>query len=112
MIDWSRVAELQDEIGTEDFADVVVLFLEEADEVVAKLPTCTDAPSLEAALHFLKGSALNLGFHTLAQLCQSGERRAAMGDAAVDRAAVAQAYDASKAAFDVGLATLGGTSAA
>ncbi len=112
MIDWTRVAELRDEIGADDFADVVLLFLEEADEVVAKLPGCTDAPALEAALHFLKGSALNLGFQTLAQLCQTGERLAAMGDTAIDRALVAQAYDASKVAFDVGLETLGGTAAA
>jgi len=35
-----------------------------------------------------------------------------MGDTAIDRAAVAQAYDASKAAFDIGLETLGGTRAA
>ena len=111
MIDWARVTELQNEIGAEDFADVVLLFLEEADEVVAKLPGCTDAPSLEAALHFLKGSALNLGFQTLAQLCQTGERLAAMGDTAIARAAVAQASDASKAAFDSGLETLGGTHA-
>lgn len=112
MIDWARVAELRDEIGAEDFADVVLLFLEETDEVVAKLPGCTEAPALEAALHFLKGSALNLGFHTLAQLCQDGERLATTGSTAIDRAAVAEAYDASKAAFDAGLETLGGTRAA
>lgn len=112
MIDWARVAELRDEIGAEDFVEVVLLFLEEADEVVAKLPGCADAASLEAALHFLKGSALNLGFRTLARLCQDGERLAATGDTTIDRAAVAQAYDASKAEFDAGLETLGGTRAA
>lgn len=112
MIDWARVAELRDEIGAEDFAEVVLLFLEEADEVVARLPGCTDAASLESALHFLKGSALNLGFQTLAQLCQDGERLAAAGNPAIDRAAVAAAYEASKAAFDAGLDTLGGNRAA
>lgn len=111
MIDWTRVAELQDEIGAEDFADVVVLFLEEADEVVARLPGCANAATLESALHFLKGSALNLGFCTLAQLCQDGERLAALGDTDFDRAAVAQSYDASKAAFAIGLETLGDTRA-
>ena len=77
MIDWARVGELRDEIGCEDFAEVVSLFLEEADEVVQRLGACADAKALESALHFLKGSALNLGFERLAQLCQDGERRAA-----------------------------------
>lgn len=112
MIDWARVAELQDEIGAEDFADIVMLFLEEADEVVARLPGCADAASLESALHFLKGSALNLGFHALAQLCQDGERLAARGDIDFDRAAVAQSYNASRTAFAAELDTLGGIRAA
>lgn len=112
MIDWARVAELRDEIGSDDFAEVVALFLEEADEVVARLPACADAKSLESALHFLKGSALNLGFARLAQLCQEGERLAAGGAVDVDRPAVAATYEASKTAFETGLDTLGGEHAA
>lgn len=112
MIDWARVAELRDEIGNEDFAEVVTLFLEEADEVVQRLAECSDAKSLESALHFLKGSALNLGFESLAQLCQDGERMAASGSVEVDTAAVAAEYDGSKAAFEAGLDSLGGMRAA
>lgn len=112
MIDWSRVAELRDEIGSEDFAEVVALFLEEADEVVARLPFCDDAKQQESALHFLKGSALNLGFDRLAQLCQDGERRAAAGSADLEGAVVAEIYAASKAEFERGLDSLGGTRAA
>lgn len=112
MIDWARVSELRDEIGSEDFAEVVTLFLEEADEVVLRLPACSDAKSLESALHFLKGSALNLGFETLAQLCQEGERLAATGSVEIDRAAVAAEYEASKTAFEAGLDSLGGMRAA
>jgi HPt (histidine-containing phosphotransfer) domain-containing protein len=112
MIDWARVSELRDEIGGDDFAEVVALFLEEADEVVARLPACSDAKSLESALHFLKGAALNLGFRALAQLCQEGERLAASGDCAVDTIAVVAAYEGCKTAFDAGLATLGDTRAA
>ena len=33
MIDWKRVRELRDEIGEEDFSEVVDLFLEEVEEV-------------------------------------------------------------------------------
>ena len=36
MIDWGRVKDLRSEIGAEDFSDVVALFLEEADEVIAR----------------------------------------------------------------------------
>ncbi|MFN3824777.1 MAG: Hpt domain-containing protein [Pseudorhodobacter sp.] len=74
MIDWDRVAELRDGIGEADFAEVVELFLEEADEVVAGLASLDSAESRQAALHFLKGSALNLGFQDLARLCQQGEK--------------------------------------
>lgn len=103
MINWDRVAELRDEIGAEDFAEVVALFLEEADEVVARLSRCADAKAVESALHFLKGSALNLGFSDLAQQCQEGERRAACGQQDIDTAGVALCYAASKAAFEDGL---------
>lgn len=99
MIDWARIEDLKQEIGAEDFGDVVALFLEEADEVVARLPKSITAKSLESDLHFLKGSALNIGFTDLAQICQMGERRAAMGetDIAVDE--VQMVYAKSRTVF-------------
>ena len=106
MIDWSRVKELHDEIGPDAFGEVVGLFLEEADEAVAQLPNCTDARSIESALHFLKGSALNLGFRVLAQLCQTGERQAAAGDTGVDLGAIVVSYTLSRDAFAQGTATM------
>lgn len=112
MINWDRVTELRDEIGAEDFAEVVALFLEEADEVVAKLPLCKDAKAIESALHFLKGSALNLGFSELAQLCQDGERQAALGDGNADTARIATCYETSKSSFETGLDQMAGTRAA
>lgn len=112
MIDWTRVAELKDEIGEEDFADVVALFLEEVGEVVARLRS-TPAPDqdraqLERDMHFLKGSALNLGFAELARLCAAAEKAAA-GGAAVVVAPVLACHDASRARFleDSGLAVQG-----
>lgn len=77
MIDWKRVAQLRDEVGPDDFAEVVELFLEEVDEVITRLPAAEDARTLESELHFLKGSALNLGFERFGQMCQEGERQAA-----------------------------------
>jgi HPt (histidine-containing phosphotransfer) domain-containing protein len=102
MIDWTRVKDLRDEIGEESFDEVAVLFLEEADEAVEKLDGSLAAAALESALHFLKGSALNLGFSTLATLCQDGERRAAGGSADVALDEIKTIYEASKSAFHSG----------
>lgn len=103
MIDWGRVKDLRSEIGADDFAEVVAMFLEEADEVVSRISADLGAKTLESDLHFLKGAALNLGFDALADVCQDGERRAAAGDVAVDLDRVRQIYTASKAGFESGL---------
>lgn len=34
MIDWNRAAELREEVGAEDFSEVVDLFLEECDDAI------------------------------------------------------------------------------
>jgi len=102
MIDWDRVASLRDEIGIADFAEVVEMFLAESDEAVARLVAGRPDPTLEADLHFLKGSALNLGFSALAELCSAGEKRAAAG-APVDVAEVVGSYTATRDAFEAGL---------
>jgi histidine phosphotransfer protein HptB len=103
MIDWERIRDLRAEIGAEDFAEVAAMFLDEADEAVARLSSDAGAKAMEADLHFLKGAALNLGFDALSALCQEGERRAAAGDTAVDLEAVRTAYHGSKQAFQAGL---------
>ena len=103
MIDWERVKELRGEIGADDFAEVVEMFLQEADEAVTRLSPALTAKAMEADLHFLKGAALNLGFVALSGLCQDGERRAAGGSTKVDLDSVAQVYRASKTAFQTGL---------
>lgn len=104
MILWSRVNELREEVGPEDFDEVVDLFLEEVEGVIDKLRQDRDRSQLEQDLHFLKGSALNLGFSTFSDLCQDGERHAAEGAAAdVDVAAIVTGYEQSKTAFIAGL---------
>lgn len=104
MIDWERVQELRSEIGPDSFMEVVEMFLEEADGVAERLSCGIPDAELEAELHFLKGSALNLGLDDLAGLCQAGERAAAKGDArSVDTANVMQVYAASKSALLDGL---------
>lgn len=80
MISWDRVNELREEIGDDDFAEVAEMFLEEVAEVIQRLKTNPVPAQYEEDLHFLKGSALNLGFRALSTLCQAGERKAASGD--------------------------------
>ena len=100
MIDWERVEELRDEIGAEDFGEVVELFLDEVEEVIARLRSGPELANLEADLHFLKGGALNLGFQTFSQLCQAGEAAAAAGKGeTVDIAAILTSFEDSKGVF-------------
>jgi histidine phosphotransfer protein HptB len=106
MIDWKRVAELREEIGEDGFGEVADMFLEEADQAVNALTAGVAADEVEGQLHFLKGSALNLGLSDLAAICQEGERKAATGGGAdVDLAQVAAIYRASRAQLMGGLAT-------
>ena len=98
MINWSKVLELRNEVGAEDFDEVVELFLDEVDETISLLGQANR--SLEHDLHFLKGSALNLGFEEFSELCRAGEAAAAAGHAdTVDTGAVIASYQASRAAF-------------
>ncbi len=97
MIDWNRVSELRDEIGDEDFAEVAEIFLEEIGEAVDALEI-TD--SLADNLHFLKGSALNLGFAEFATLCSDSETRARNEVIHPEEIAnLAQCYQDSRKAF-------------
>ncbi|MCL3881622.1 Hpt domain-containing protein [Marivita sp. GX14005] len=92
MIDWTRVAELRSEIGADDFDEVAELFLMEVEDTLSRLDTALhDPPHLRELLHFLKGSALNLGFHEVSEMC-SGE--------APDIAALKSLYHASRASFE------------
>ena len=100
MIDWTRVTALRDEVGAEDFEEVVELFIEEVDEVVTRLRSAPDPATFEEDLHFLKGSAMNLGFSEFAALCEAGEQAAAGGHAdGIDIAAVLTSYDMSRNTF-------------
>ncbi|KUF09558.1 Hpt domain-containing protein [Pseudoponticoccus marisrubri] len=84
MIDWARVDELVEEIGAEDFSEVVTLFLAEVETAIELLEASNGNPVvIEEQMHFLKGAALNLGFRKLAQVCRTGERAASEGQVAL-----------------------------
>jgi histidine phosphotransfer protein HptB len=100
MIDWDRVESLRDEVGAEAFDEVAELFLDEVDPVISRLETSPDPACLEQDLHFLKGSALNLGFADFGALCQEGERLAASGEAGkINVMALVELYRKSRDAF-------------
>lgn len=100
MIDWQRVTALKDEVGAEDFDEVVELFLAEVEEVTDRLARTVDATTLEHDMHFLKSSALTIGFSGFADQCQAAETCAASGQAAqVDVGAVLDSYRNEKAEF-------------
>ncbi|WP_081536067.1 Hpt domain-containing protein [Rhodovulum sp. P5] len=79
MIDWARIDELRSEVGEDAFGEVLDLFLEEVDEVIARLPQTTDPETLAGELHFVRGSALNLGLRDFCGLCRDIEDRLAGG---------------------------------
>jgi HPt (histidine-containing phosphotransfer) domain-containing protein len=98
MIDWGRVTELKTEIGEDDMAEVVELFLTEVEEELDTLPEAGGAKALAEQLHFLKGSALNLGLVDFSRLCQAAETAAAQGDkGAVDPGRLRSCFAESRA---------------
>lgn len=104
MIDWARVSELRDEVGAEDFEEVVQLFLIEVEDVASRLQAGNDPATLEADLHYLRGGALSLGFASFSRTCLEAEKNAAAGIlTAEDLSEVLFAFFNSKAEFLDGL---------
>lgn len=100
MLNWSRVEELKVDLGEEDFQEISSLFLEEVEEKLADL-ACDTPDTLAADLHFLKGSAANLGFEGFREMCEQLER-------APDRlqlGALVSLFKTSKSAFLEGMQT-------
>jgi len=109
MIHWARVNELREEVGAEDFDEVVDLFLEEVEEVIERLRKNVDLSQLEEDLHFLKGSALSLGFASFSDQCHDGERKSADGQAdQVDLTAIIAGFAQSKSQFVAQLSEMTG----
>lgn len=101
MIDWTQIEALRGDVG-DGFANLVEVFLDEMDSAITRLDPHATPPQMEAHLHFLKGSALNLGFADFAALCAEGEARAGQGGA-VDVGPIRQLYLDSRSVFMAGL---------
>ena len=54
MIDWARVKTLQQEIGKEEFPEVLQIFFEESDSVIDTLANDPSDDYYEKALHLLR----------------------------------------------------------
>lgn len=72
MIDWNRLEDLRTDIGEEDFADVVHLFVSEMTEHLDRVASNPQAATA-ADFHFLRGSAANMGFIAMADACRNAE---------------------------------------
>ncbi len=102
MIDWKRVNDLREELGEADFVTVIELFLDEVESIVMRIGH-GDADQLENDLHFLKGSAANLGFTAFGRLCQQGEVACRNGHSeGFDLAGLLDCYAATKKDFVAG----------
>jgi len=101
MLNQARIAELRDEVGDDGFAEVIEIFCEEVEEILDQLDA-PGAPNLAERLHFLKGSALNIGMEQVVALCIAEEDRLQGGGAGAeaDIAAIRDAYSASRKAIE------------
>ena len=90
-VDLDRLASLRDDIGAEDFADVVLLFFAEIGDKLEQMHK--DSATLTADdFHFLRGSAANLGFTAMVAACERAEADCAIGRTP-DLAAVSDCYN-------------------
>ena len=96
MLDWDRIAELREDVGEENFAEVLVLFVEEVAAALDALGV-NDQAALAATLHSLKGSAMNIGLSRVGALCLEGEASLRADPlASLDIAEIRSAFDASR----------------
>ena len=61
VFDLDRLMSLRDDIGAEDFTEIVLLFFSEIGEKLEQMGAAVAPPSA-GDFHFLRGSAANLGF--------------------------------------------------
>lgn len=73
MIDAVRIDELKLEIGEDDFAEVLEIFIEEIEATLAAMDVSAPPATIAAELHSLKGSAQNIGFSAFAEICVGAE---------------------------------------
>lgn len=79
MIDWEKVAELQDHMGPADMVEIITLFEQEVENITSHLGAGPEGRNLEEDFHYLKGAALTMGFAQFADTCAAAEALAQCG---------------------------------
>ncbi|MFN3527062.1 MAG: Hpt domain-containing protein, partial [Paracoccus sp. (in: a-proteobacteria)] len=68
-----RVLKMYNDVGAQEFGPLVALFLEETETRLTHLGASPAQLLLD--LHFLRGSALNLGFTNFGEVCLRAEEQ-------------------------------------
>ncbi|MGN0932016.1 Hpt domain-containing protein [Falsigemmobacter intermedius] len=82
MLNLQQLDDLRSDVGEDGFADLIALFLEETDGVVARMTAPGPKMDPAADFHFLKGAARNLGLESFSAVCHEAELAAAAGQPA------------------------------
>tara|TARA_R110000796_G_scaffold27713_2_gene76267 strand:+ start:4747 stop:5079 length:333 start_codon:yes stop_codon:yes gene_type:complete len=70
VIDWAYVNGLCNDIGRDSFDEIIQVFFEEVEDTLKHLENLPNQIDITEELHFLQGSALNLGFVGFSAECR------------------------------------------
>jgi len=99
MINKDRIEELREEVGEDELDEVIELFCEEVEDVLRDLRNVSQT-EIAAQLHFLKGSAANIGLDGVSDICRQQESLLSESpNAALDISAIISTYEAEKLAL-------------
>tara|TARA_R110000787_G_scaffold40444_2_gene100521 strand:- start:9563 stop:9934 length:372 start_codon:yes stop_codon:yes gene_type:complete len=70
MIDWAYVNGLRAGIGKDSFNEIVQVFFDETEDTLKRLEDAHRPIDITEELHFLQGSALNMGFVGFSAECR------------------------------------------
>jgi len=100
MLDWTHIDQLKKDVGSHEFAEIVDLFFVEVEGLFKRL---NHESAVANDMHFLKGSAANLGFAELSKSCQIAQHQLVAGQPA-GLQQIVTVFEKSKHAFIAGLA--------
>lgn len=103
LVDLARLEELVADIGEEALPEIMDMFVAEVEDSLAALrrEERQAAGEIASEAHFIRGSALNLGFMALAEACGKVEKLAAAAPGTpVATARIAALFDRSRAELE------------
>jgi hypothetical protein len=102
MINAERIDELRSEIGHKDLAEILDVFLGEAEGLIETFPTDPPPEEVSRLLHFLRSGAVNLGLSGIAGVAV-GPRPDGTAPGATDLRLVLEATRSKLASFDMAM---------